>query len=206
MNLSTRILATVFAAALACSQAYSQATPQAEGGFHLLHNVEIGGGAMGTFTPVLPTGNAGAPQSTTDSFGGLFTFKDHPVAWAGLEFNFGFSEYSERFGSPANFRSKTAMDEATGAYLFHPHIRHLQPFVALGGGYIGFLPVRGEDQWRGTGLAEVGVDVPTSNRHMGFRFQGRTLVYRAPNFYNGAVGTVNWVATTEPMVGIWYRW
>jgi hypothetical protein len=206
MNLFTRILASAFAVALTTSPAYSQALPQAEGGFHVLHNVELGGGAIGQFTPVLPTHNAGATQSTTDSFGGLFTFKDHPVSWAGIELNYGFSEFTERYGSPANFRVKTAMHEATGAYIFHPHLRKMQPFLALGGGYIGFMPALGSTQWRGTGLAEVGFDVPTSNPHMGFRFQGRALVYRAPNYYNGAVGTVNWVATTEPMAGVWYRW
>ena len=205
MKLFARILATAVTVVFTTSLGYSQATPQAEGGFRLLHNAEIGGGVIGTFTPVLPTNNAGATQSTTDSFGGLFSVKDQPLPWAGLEFNYSFSELTERYGLPPNYRVKTQMEEATGAYMFHPHIHRLQPFIGLGGGYIGFLPSQGTDQWRGAGLIEVGFDVPTSNPHMGFRFQGRSLIYRSPDYYNGSIGTVNWVATTEPMIGVWYR-
>src|ERR1700722_18394075 len=121
-----RILTTAFAVVLTTSPGYSQARPQAEGGFNLWHDAEISGGATGEFTSVLPTNNAAAPQSTTDALGGLISFKDRPIAWAGIEFNYGFSEFTERYGLPADYRLKTDVQEATGAYFFRTHIGNLQ--------------------------------------------------------------------------------
>lgn len=204
MKLSLRYIAPIFTALLA-------STASAQWVSHELSNVELGGGAIGQFTPVLPTHNGGARQTTSDSFGGEFSLKAHPFAWAGVEVNYGYTKFHEQFATSTPTSTTTAsfqthMHEVTGAYLFHPHIRHLQPFVAIGGGAIDFVPVNGgANQWRGTGLVETGFDIPTSNKHWGFRVQGRGLFYRQPQFYFKQFGKADWVATVEPMVGVWYR-
>ena len=179
----------------------------AQAQFYKLHNADFGGGAIGQFTTPLPAQNpSDVVQGTGSSFGGMFTLRAHPVPFAGLEFNYGFTEYTQYYTAPAyTARLHNDAHEATAAYLFHPHFRKLQPFIAVGGGYIDFVPSQGTNQWRGTGLVEIGTDIPTSNPHMGFRVQGRQFIYRAPNFFQPALASRVWVATTEPSLGVWYR-
>ena len=179
----------------------------AHGQFYKLHQLDLGVNATGEFTRTL-TSNTTNQQYTTDALGFLFSLKEHPVSWAGVEFNYGFNKYAQQYAAPAGTAyAKTYNHEATAAYLFHPHIRHLQPFVAVGGGAIDFYPAQSvaSNQWRGAGLLEAGLDVPTKNPHLGFRFQGRSLIYRAPNFYNSQISTREWVATVEPSGGVYWR-
>ena len=189
-----------------CALLFAATTAQAQ--FYKIHNGDIGGGALGQFTTPLTSNYTGVTQSTRDSFGGYFTIRDHPVSWAGIEVNYGYTRFSEIYNaSTYSANPKTNMHEATAAYLFHPHFRKLQPFVSVGGGYIDFVPVTsGQNQWRGTGLLEVGFDLPTSNPHFGFRVQGRDLIYRAPNFQQANLGSKTWVNTEEPTFGVWLRY
>ena len=201
-----QFLAVAFLVLALASPCHSQAKQAGERPFAPLNSMEIGGGVIGERTSVLPTNNASVPQTTTNALGGVISVKDRPFSWAGFELNYGLSEFSEKFSATPSFRVKTAMHEGTGAVIFHPRLFQLRPFVAIGGGYLVFAPTQGRSQWRATGLGEIGLDIPTPDPHVGFRVQGRVLVYSAPNFYNTGLGTANWVATTEPMVGAWYRW
>ena len=191
-------LALVFAALTAVS---------AQGQFYKLHQLDLSVGGTGQFTTAVTNGN-GNHAATLDSPGFLLSMREHPVAWAGIELNYGYNRFSERFtplGGSTFTDVKTNVHEATAAYMFHPHFRHLQPFVNVGGGALGFDPPSWATQWRGAGLTEVGLDVPTSNPHFGFRVQGRGLIYRGPNFYNKAFGTSKWVVTSEPSVSAFVR-
>ena len=200
MQTSPRILTSLCAFFLAATAAQAQ--------FYKIHNGDIGGGALGQFTTPLTSTYTGVTQSTRDSFGGYFTIRDHPVSWAGIEVNYGYTRFSELYSATTySANPKTNMHEATAAYLFHPHFRKLQPFISIGGGYIDFLPANtGQNQWRGTGLVEAGFDIPTSNPHFGFRVQGRDLIYRAPNFQQATLGSKTWVNTEEPTFGVWLRY
>ena len=182
--------------------------------FYKLHNADISGSAIGQFTTPLTVNNPSIVQNTTDTFGGEFTLREHPVAWAGIELNYAYTEFNENYSFTGNllttgsyaYKVRTDAHEATAAYLFHPHFRKLQPFVAIGGGSIDFVPqTSGTNQWRGAGLVELGFDLPTSNPHFGFRIQGRSLIYRAPNFSQPLLASKSWVSTEEPSVGAWYR-
>jgi hypothetical protein len=197
---------------------FSVAGAAAQAQFYKIHNADIAGSGIGQFTTVL-TSNTPIQARTTDSFGGLFSIREHPVSWAGIEVNYSYNRYTQDFTSPANAASpvpydarvKTNVHEATAAYMFHPHFRNLQPFINIGGGALDFAPTTvtsvatGSNQWRGAGLLEVGFDVPTSNPHFGFRVQGRTLVYRAPNYNNALLSSKSWVSTEEPTFGAYYR-
>jgi hypothetical protein len=160
-------------------------------------------------------------QYTTWSAGFLTSMQFHPVAWAGVELNYGYTRYSEEFAfqqaatltsTPTSVFLKvpTNEHEATGAYLFHPKHIMFQPFVGIGGGYIDFNPAYpratgGTNQWRGAGLLEMGFDLPTMSKHIQFRVEGRSLYYRAPNFDSPRISTRTWRAQTEPVVSAVYR-
>lgn len=197
-----RTLVRAFTSCLVASSALA-----AHGQFYKIHNADLGVNGVGLFTRTLTSDSVNA-QNTTDTAGVVVSFREHPVSWAGVEFNYGYSKYSQVFTTPIGSANvKSYNHEATGAYLFHPHFRKLQPFVGIGGGAIDFVPQgnSGPNQWRGTGLLEVGLDVPTRNPHLGFRFQGRGLFYRAPNFNASALSSRAWIATIEPSGGVYFR-
>jgi hypothetical protein len=106
-----------------------------------------------------------------------------------VEVNYGFTHYSELYNfnessvtAGQQIRVPTDQHEATAAYVFHPRHIPFQPFVNIGGGALDFAPASTTNQWRAAGLLEAGFDIPTRNKHLAFRMEGRTLVYRAPNF------------------------
>ena len=90
-------------------------------------------------------------------------------------------------------------------YQFHPKHIPFQPFVNIGGGALDFAPNTGQYQWRTAGLLEMGFDLPTHSKHIGFRIAGRSLYYRAPNFNTAAISTREWRVTEEPSVSTYYR-
>ena len=176
--------------------------------FYKLHQADVSVGATGQLTTAVTDGN-GNHQLTTDSTGILASLRDHPLAWAGVEVNYGYNRFTEELVNQHNLASATVpvnVHEVSGAYMFHPHFKRLQPFVNIGGGGLDFVPITPENhQWRGFGLTELGFDIPTSNPHFGFRVQGRALIYRGPNFNIPEVGTSKWVVTTEPSLSAYIR-
>ncbi len=202
--------------------------------FYKLHGAAISVGATGnyletltsnpravTFNSVTPQGVtltntvSGQTQYNTSSVGFLTSLQFHPVPWAGVEVNYGYQHYQERYSyylasSPTRMGTSipTTTHEATGAYQFHPKHIPFQPFVNVGGGAIDFVPtLGGANQWRGAGLLETGFDIamPRTQRHLALRIEGRGLFYRAPNFYNAALSTSSWRVSAEPSASFVYR-
>ncbi len=156
------------------------------------------------------------PQEYTTNSAGLITsLAFHPKPWAGVEVNYGFTDYSERYafyytdGTLNKFSSvNTYMNEATAAYQFHPRHIPFQPFVNIGGGAVGFVPnsSRISDQWHGAGLVEAGFDIVASrDKKVGFRLEGRSLIYRSPDFGQPELQSDSWRATIEPALSFFYR-
>ena len=201
---------------------------------HELHGAAVSVGITDQFTTPLTSGTGSydttAPfgagystypvtisnqsQTTTTSAGFLGSFEFHPVAWAGVKVNYGYTNYSERYffnyaTTPATQVLNIPVDqhEATAAYTFHPRHIPFQPFVNIGGGAIDFLP-RGQyiaNHWRGAGLLEAGFDLPSHMKHVTFRVAGRSLYYRAPDFGTIAISTHSWRVTEQPSVSAVYR-
>ena len=153
-------------------------------------------------------------QNSTSRPGVLAQFGFHPVSWAGVEVNYQFVQFDEtRFfnysGPPTQgeqIRIPVAFHEATASYEFHPKHIKFQPYVNVGGGAVDFLPYLANEQWRAAGLIEVGFDVPVKRYpHLGLRLQGRSLIYRGPNFNNPAISLRSWRSTEEPTAGLVYR-
>lgn len=159
------------------------------------------------------TSNGPASVWTTDSTGILASFRAHPMDSTGVELNYQYTQLNEQYSSPVgggvyvSTSVPTKFQEVSGAFLFESHMRGVRPFLALGGGSIDFSPTLAgyHNQWRGTGLAEFGFDLP-AGRHFGVRVQGRGLFYRAPNFNNSALQSRTWVATVEPAASLYARW
>ena len=210
------------------------ATVLAPAQFYKLHGAAISVGASGnylktlttnpqsvTFNTVTPQGPtltntiSGQTQYNTSSLGFLTSLQFHPVPWAGIEVNYGYQHYQERYSYLQNNNAvlqgtyiPVTTHEATAAYQFHPKHIPLQPFVNVGGGAIDFIPtLGGPNQWRGAGLLETGFDIsmPHTQRRLALRIQGRGLFYRAPNFYNSALSTRSWRVSAEPNASFVYR-
>lgn len=164
----------------------------------------------------------GQNQKTTWSAGFLTSLQLAPRSWAGVQVNYGFSHYQERYtynlsnvAAQQSYAVPADWHEATAGYLIHPKHIPFQPYVVVGGGAIGFRPDRNafnklsvsydSPQWRGAGLLEAGFDLPTPNKHIGFRISGRSLYYRAPNFGNSTISTRSWRVTTEPAISAYYK-
>ncbi len=203
-------LRRIFPAVLVFAVLGSAANMKAQ--FYKLHNADIAVGGTGNFTTTL-TSNSSNQQYTTDSAGFIGSLRDHPVAWAGVELNYGYTHMTQQYaytnnGSAVQQNIVSGVHEGTAAYMFHPHFFHIQPFVNVGGGALYFngstLGTQ-ESQWRGAGLVETGFDLPTHNRHFGFRVQGRTLIYRAPDYGTIKLSSRSWVATTQPSVSAYIR-
>ena len=219
----TAYLALVPALALSAARAHAQ--------FYNLKGASISVGATGPMdrnltsdatsgTYLVPNSAGGnifttvsnQTQQTTDSVGLITSLQFHPKPWAGVEVNYAYRTYSEVYSfnyssttTPQSIHVGTDSHEATGAYEFHPKHIPFQPFVNVGGGAVDFVPRSGPNQWRGAGLLEAGFDLPTHNPHFGFRLEGRSLYYRAPNYNDAAISSRSWRATFEPAVSTFYR-
>jgi hypothetical protein len=172
----------------------------------------------GTYTIPTPAGGdidttvSNQTTSITDSAGFLTSIQFHPRSWAGVELNYGFNHYARNFDftySAANtaqsLEVKQDVHEFTGALQFHSNRKILQPFVSFGTGALDFDPRNLSNQIRGAGLLEAGIDAPTYKGHIGFRFEGRALFFRAPNFYQPAISPSSWRASMEPSISTFYR-
>ena len=192
---------TLIAVTLAFTPAFSQLN---EG-----HHADVAVGGTGQFTTSITSQSNLGHNATTNSTGFLLSLRAQPLKFAPVELNYQYSSFSERFGAhntPLNTYVPLSFHEATAAYILHPHYRKFRPFVGVGGGSLYFDPtVHVKTQIRPTGLFEVGFDMHTANPHLGFRVQGRSLLYRAPNFNNPALSSSRWVATNEPSASVYVR-
>jgi hypothetical protein len=199
------------------SQALPSVTHAAKASFG--HEIDFGLGGGGQLTTSITNQETrqsagpgfGSPlphQWTTQSLGGLATLRDRPFTWVGVEINYQFTRYSERYQIPAApfalpsrlVYVPTSVHEYTAAFVFQSSKHKIKPFLGLGGGYQNFQPTgQFSHQWRETALVDLGVDIPTQTK-LGFRIGARDLVFRAPNFQNSALSSSRWVSEEEPYV------
>lgn len=217
------VLMTLSSAAALAQATPAYSTPKM---FRMFGNADIGVAAAGQFTTSITdqTVQLGAGphqgytlphETTTNSPGALVTLHMQPKSWAGVEVNYQFTRFSERFfAAPSNapyggantpYFAPTSVHEGTGAYMFHVKMHKLKPYIGIGGGVLDFQPSpQFHHQVRGTGLVDVGLDMQTKSR-LGFRIGARDLVYRAPNFANSYLSSSRWVSTEEPYAGVYVK-
>ncbi|MGI4831310.1 MAG: hypothetical protein ACRYFU_24485, partial [Janthinobacterium lividum] len=129
---------------------------QEKGSYWHQHSFDLAGSAVGRFQQTVTTQQ---PSTTnpTEGVGALANVRLHPVSWAGLELNYSYNRFTNRYapastGTPVT-RLQQSEHEATAGYVLHIKSPYVQPFVVLGGGGVNFRPTGANpqyaNQWRG---------------------------------------------------------
>lgn len=205
----------------------SSAQPQSQGGpmavypftiqrthsYWQTHGFDFAASASGRYQQIV-TSQQPARTNPTEGLGVLVNIREHPVPWFGLELNYGFNHYSERFTSASTGfaigRLQQDQHEATAGYLLHIRAPGIQPFIALGGGGINFRGTHANpqygNQWRGTYMYEVGFDFVSRNHpHFGVRVQEHGLFYKAPDYHIAGLRSNGYIHQAMPSAGLFYR-
>jgi hypothetical protein len=152
----------------------------------------------------------GIHDSPTESMGGLGTVRQSFKPWLGYEVNYSYTRFSERY-SNFPFSVQDNVHEATGAYLFQgPKLFVLQPFAAVGGGWMIYLPTNTggqhfNQQFQLALLYELGVNYPLVTNHFGLRLQYRGRVHKTPNYNQAFLVTGATRQTSEAAAGFYLR-
>lgn len=169
------------------------------------HQSDFAASVFGEFST--STDGNGVHQTETYSPGALASFRQSFRPWLGYEVNYGYHLSSDVY---SGFHVQHDVHEATAAYLIQLHKFYgLEPFALAGGGAMIFVPISSplSHQERPVGLYGLGVNyMPGGHQHFGLRFQYRGLVYRTPNFNQASLSSRSYRNTSEPAIGVFYRW
>jgi hypothetical protein len=155
-------------------------------------------------------------EDTTESGGGLISFRQPYKPWLGYEANVGFTKFYEAYNKGV-VKTESNVTDLTVAYLLQsPTIYGFQPFFSIGGGIIYFSPIGGTlttinspvTRLSGQLLPEftysLGLNYPLFKR-IGVRGQLRGLKYKTPDFHQFALDTKTLRSTYEPTLSVYYR-
>ena len=155
-------------------------------------------------------------EDTTESGGGLISFRQPYKPWLGYEANVGFTKFYEAYNKGV-VKTESNVTDLTVAYLLQsPTIYGFQPFFSIGGGIIYFSPIAGTlttinspvTHLSGQLLPEftysLGLNYPLFKR-IGVRGQLRGLKYKTPDFHQFAIDTKTLRSTYEPTLRVYYR-
>jgi hypothetical protein len=155
-------------------------------------------------------------EDTTESGGGLISFRQPYKPWLGYEANVGFTKFYEAYNKGV-VKTESNVTDLTVAYLLQaPTIYGFQPFFSIGGGIIYFSPIAGTlttinspvTHLSGQLLPEcaysLGLNYPLFKR-IGVRGQLRGLKYKTPDFHQFALDTKTLRFTYEPTLSVYYR-
>jgi hypothetical protein len=155
-------------------------------------------------------------EDTTESAGGLLSFRQPYRPWLGYEANLGYTSFSEAYNKGVVKVADHVTDFNLGYLLQSPTVYGVQPFVTLGGGIIVFSPtgtVTNLNSPTPTTLPyqllpdfvySVGLNYPMLSR-FGARVQLRGLKYKTPNFHQDYLDTHTMRTTLEPTISFYYR-
>jgi hypothetical protein len=155
-------------------------------------------------------------EDTTESGGGLVSFRQPYRPWLGYEANVGFTKFYEAYNKGV-VKTESNVTDLTVAYLLQsPTVYGFQPFFSIGGGIIYFSPIAGTlttinspvTHLSGQLLPEftysLGLNYPLFKR-IGVRGQLRGLKYKTPDFHQFALDTKTLRSTYEPTLSVYYR-
>jgi len=175
---------------------------------NFLHNSEASVSAFGQFTSSV-SGN-GISLNTTDSLGGQAAFRHSFHWWLGFEGSYSYTRFNEYY-SALPYSVQHNFHEFAGSYLVSgSNVLGFRPFALAGLSGIIFSPSLNGGQnlpWQGeTGLNfGVGAEHALMTSHFGIRIEYRGLYYKAPDFGDPALKTGSSRLTSEPLVGVYYR-
>lgn len=103
---------------------------------------------------------------------------------------------------------KAAAHEVTADWLVSVHVANLRPFVLGGGGLLFHQPdgnqADTDSSTKGVFVYGAGLDWGALP-HLGFRFQYRGNLYKAPNLTKLYTSTDRFTHTAQPMIGAYFR-
>jgi len=156
-------------------------------------------------------------EDTTESGGGLVSFRQPYRPWLGYEANFGYTKFYEAYNKGVVKVENNVTDVSFSYLLQSPVIYGFQPFLTLGGGVIVFSPISGTltniNQPTPTKLPSqllpeftygLGINYPLFAR-FGVRGGLRGLKYKTPDFHQLSLDTHTLRTTLEPTLSVYYR-
>jgi len=161
--------------------------------------------ALGSF--VKDTTDNGVTHSASNSGGVLGTYRYYFGRHNGVEFNYGYTQNSQRYALGGNVASTQAYShEATAAYVWRLPLNRVTPFALAGAGSLVFDPkdIGGDVLARPTFVYGAGADVNLSSRWF-LRAQYRGLVYNSPILGASTIGAELLTHRAEPSVGFGFR-
>jgi hypothetical protein len=215
---SVRTLMFCLLAALAGSTANGQTTSTPLD--RQLARIDLGISGVGSFnsktsgTVTVNTQPTTVTLSPGNTLGALVTLRYTRSPFVGLEFNYGYSRYTQTFtpfgAQPIGGVQQNATEYTLG-YVAHPRdIFGVHPFVAGGGGAIAFRPTPGgglglQPQVRGAYYYALGAETTVLSPHFGVRVQFRQVFFTAPDFFANYLATGKRTSTLEPGVGFFLK-
>jgi hypothetical protein len=150
-------------------------------------------------------------EDTSESLGGLLSFRQPYKPLLGYEVNYGLTRFSE-FYNKGVVTVQNNVDEFSASYLVHAPSTYygLQPFATIGFGIMIFAPTQGAQsgfspQILPAFIYSLGVNRPILSRHIGIRVQYRALKYKTPNYNDVLLDTHQLRTTMEPSAGVYFR-
>jgi len=161
--------------------------------------------ALGSF--VKDTTDNGVTHSASNSGGVLGTYRYYFGRHNGVEFNYGYTQDSQRYALSGNVASTQAYShEATAAYVWRLPLNRITPFALAGAGSLVFDPkdITGDVLARPTFVYGAGADFDLGSRWF-LRAQYRGLVYNSPILGASTISAELLTHRAEPSVGFGFR-
>src|SRR6185503_2785040 len=162
------------------------------------------------------TGN-GTIESPANSAGGIIELRHISNPLVGYEATYSYNRGNETYkpdcgGSTCTALTaqtvKAAAHEVTADWLVSVHAANLRPFVLGGVGVLFNQPdsnqVDTDSSTKGVFVYGAGLDWGALP-HLGFRFQYRGNLYKAPNLTKLYTSTDRFTHTAQPMIGAYFR-
>ena len=161
--------------------------------------------ALGSF--VKDTSENGVTHSASNSGGVLGTYRYYFGRHNGVEFNYGYTQNSQRYALGGNVASTQAYShEATAAYVWRLPLNRITPFALAGAGSLVFDPkdFTGDVLARPAFVYGAGADFNLGSRWF-LRAQYRGLVYNSPTLGASTVAAELLTHRAEPSAGFGFR-
>ncbi|MGC9197634.1 MAG: outer membrane beta-barrel protein [Acidobacteriaceae bacterium] len=225
-------LLSILLFASAAKAASAQTTPPPTPLERQLHKLDLSVQGAGIFTHTVsgtiisglsaPNQGESMTEIASSTLGALVTIRFPAKPYFGLEFNYGYSRFTENFEGPAvasflpvgttDYPIQADVGEYTLGYLVEiPYtIDGLQPIFSAGLGTTAFkpTPLGGEEEQekaRMTYYYSAGVQKSLSS-HFGLRMGFRQLFYLAPDFGQNYLVMLQHTTTYEPTAGFYIRY
>jgi len=163
------------------------------------------------------TNGNGTIESPANSAGGIIELRHISNPLVGYEATYSYNRGNETYKADCGGSTCTALTaqtvkaaahEVTADWVVSVHVANLRPFVLGGGGLLFHQPdsdqADTDSSTKGVFVYGAGLDW-AALPHLGFRFQYRGNLYKAPNLTKLYTSTDRFTHTAQPMIGAYFR-